>query len=97
TGAGVDAAQVSLTVLTKDLATGLDLMADILLNPAFPQTEIARRREAVLAAMKANEDQPGYVAMRGFTEFLFDGEPYGHLATGTPAGVNAITRKDIVG
>jgi zinc protease len=96
TAAGVDTAQLSLTVLAKDLAAGLDLAADVLLNPAFPEAEISRRREAALAAMKASEDQPGYVAMRGFTEFLFRGEPYGHLATGTVKGVQTIGRKSIV-
>lgn len=95
-GAGVDTATVGLTVVRKDLDTGLGLLADVLLRPAFPAAEVERRREAVLASMKANEDQPGYVAGRAFTEMLFRGEPYGHLAHGTPAGVKATTRKDIL-
>jgi zinc protease len=95
-GAGVDTAHLNLTVLSKDLATGLSLLGEVLLQPAFPSAEIERRREAVLAAMKASEDQPGHVASRVFTEFLFRGEPYGHLAQGTPDGVKAITRQDVL-
>lgn len=94
--AGVDVAQVALTVLSKDLEPGMDLLADVLLHPSFPEAEVSRRREAVLASMKASEDNPGFVASRAFTEFLFQGEPYGHLANGTPAGVKSITRGDIV-
>jgi zinc protease len=95
-GAGVDAAQLALTVLSKDLQTGLDILADVLLRPSFPEGEVSRRREAVLASMKASEDDPGYVASRAFTEFLFRDEPYGHLSSGTHEGLNKITRKDIV-
>ncbi len=96
TSAGVDGAQLALTLLSKDLRTGLDILADVLLHPSFPQAEVARRREAILAAMKASEDNPGYVASRIFTEFLFRGEPYGHLSIGTPEGVTKATRKDIL-
>jgi zinc protease len=46
--------------------------------------------------MKASEDNPGYVASRLFTEVLFGGEPYGHLAIGMPEGVMNISRKDIL-
>ncbi len=94
--ADVDYAVLSLTVLKKDLDTGLDLLTDILLHPTFPDAEVARRREAALASMKAQEDDPGYVAQRAFTETLFRGEPYGHLVIGTPESVRKLRRGDVV-
>jgi zinc protease len=93
--ADVDYAALSLTVLSKDLDTGLSLLTDILLHPSFPEAEIVRRREATLASMKADEDEPGRVAQRLFTETLFRSEPYGHLAVGTPEAVRKLTRQDL--
>ncbi|HYD49864.1 MAG TPA: pitrilysin family protein [Terriglobales bacterium] len=93
---GVDSAFASLKVLSKHLDTGLDLLTDVLLHPSFPAAEVERRREAVLAAMKAAEDQPGHVASRRFTELLFAQEPYGHSADGMPESVAKITRADLL-
>ncbi|HXQ24695.1 MAG TPA: pitrilysin family protein [Candidatus Acidoferrales bacterium] len=94
--ADTDYASLSLTVLGKDLDTGLTLLTDILLHPSFPDAEVKRRREAALANMKANEDDPGNVAQRVFVHSLFGDEPYGHLAIGTPPTVPGLTRKDLV-
>lgn len=94
--ADTDYALLSLTVLRKDLDVGLNLLTDILLHPSFPDAEVARRREAALATMKANEDDPGRVAERAFMETLFRGEPYGHLVIGTPESVRALNRGELV-
>jgi len=96
TSAQTDYALLTLTVLAKDLATGLDLLTDVLLHPTFPEAEIARRREAALASMRAEEDNPGSVADRAFLKALFGNSPYGHPVIGTPDGVRRLTRKDLV-
>jgi zinc protease len=94
--ADTDSASLNLTVLSKDLDTGLDLVTDILLRPTFPDAEVARRREATLATMKANEDDPGNVAQRAFLKALFGNEPYGHPVIGTPDAVRQLTRSDLI-
>ena len=93
--AGVDYAIVSLSVLRRKLAKGIDLLEEVLLKPTFPTQEIARQREATLAAIQASEDHPGQVANRAFTESLFRNEPYGHLTEGKPAALRSLTRTDI--
>ena len=94
--AGIDTASIDLRVLRKDLDAGLALLAEVLLRPAFPAGELTRRREAVLAAMQAAEDQPGWLAYRAFIGSVFGDEPYGHLVEGTPEAVAAITRRDVL-
>lgn len=96
TSADTDFASLSLGVLAKDLGTGLDLLTDILLHPTFPEAEVTRRREATLAALKEGEDDPGNVAQRAFVGTLFRGEPYGHLAIGSPGSVRRLTRNDLL-
>jgi zinc protease len=96
TSADTDYAAVTLTVLRKDFDTGLDLLADLLQHPSFPEAEVGRRREAALARIKASEDDPGQVAERAFVKTLFPDEPYGHEVIGTPEAVRKLTRKEII-
>ncbi|MCK6556629.1 insulinase family protein [Candidatus Binatia bacterium] len=95
-GADTDYALVTLSVLADHLEEGLNLLADILLQPSFPEAEVGRRREATLAGLKASEDNPGYVAQREFVRTVFPDQPYGHLVSGTPASVSRLTRDDVL-
>src|ERR1700728_4118015 len=49
--AGTDATNVSLDVVKKDLATGLDLMSDVVLHPAFRAEELERQRQQLLSSL----------------------------------------------
>jgi zinc protease len=93
--AAADYADISLRVLKKDLDVGLDLFADILLHPAFAGDELSRRKEAVLASIRAERDDPNEVAQKAFREALFDDEPYGSPVEGTESTVRRITRDDV--
>src|SRR5262249_16912128 len=93
--ADTDYAVVGLHVLRKDLDTGLDLLADVLLHPAFKSEELARQRDAVLAAIRADEDDPTSVAQKAFQRALFGETPYGHPEQGTDESVRRITRADV--
>ncbi len=95
-GTDEDFATTTLVVLKKDLDTGLGLLADVLLRPTFADAEVNRRREAALAGLHAEEDQPGQVAGRRFVETVFAGEPYGHPGQGSLKSVAALTRRDVV-
>jgi zinc protease len=90
-----DYAVVSLQVLRKDLDTGLDLLADVLIHPAFKADELARRREAILASIRDDEDNPTSVAQKAFLPALFDDTPYGHPDEGTAESLARITRADV--
>jgi len=90
-----DYAVVSLQVLRKDLDTGLDLLADVLIHPAFKADELARRREAILASIRDDEDNPTSVAQKAFLPALFGDTPYGHPDEGTAESLARITRADV--
>jgi zinc protease len=94
-GGGDDFAEVSLTILKKDLAAGLDLFQDILLHPAFAPQEMRRKVAEIRASLKSDEDEPMVVAARTFNKDLFGAFPYGHPIRGTQAGLAAITPKDL--
>lgn len=91
-----DFASVGLTVLKKDLDPGLDLLQDVLLNPVFDKDEIKRKVSQLQASFKTDQDEPGIVASRAFYRRLFGSHPYAHPPKGTPEGLKAIKRQDLV-
>jgi zinc protease len=94
--ADTDNATLNLTSLSKDLDSGLDVLADVLLHATFPGAEVTRRREATLASLQAEEDEPGRVANRRFLSLLFGNEPYGHPIIGTATSVRKLSRADLL-
>jgi len=72
---GRDYATLGLRVLKKDLDKGFDLFMEVLTQPSFPEEEIRREREKILAAIQSAEDQPGDVAQKEFQKTLFPQKP----------------------
>ena len=95
--AGRDGATVSLSVLKKDLRMGLDLLAEVLLTPAFPEAELKRRSEEIAAAIQRSEQDPGTVAARAMALLLYPGHPYSRPVAGTVESVKRMTRDQVVG
>src|SRR5574341_1212365 len=57
-----DGTTVSLAVLKKDLDLGLDLLAEVLLTPSFPEDELKRRVGEIEGALRRLEENPEAVA-----------------------------------
>uniref|UniRef100_A0A7V6A3C9 Insulinase family protein n=1 Tax=Desulfobacca acetoxidans TaxID=60893 RepID=A0A7V6A3C9_9BACT len=91
-----DFTSVSLTVLKRNLGPGLDLLKDILLNPAFSKDEIKRKVSQLTASFQTDEDEPGIVASRAFHRRLFGKNPYAHPPKGMPEDLATIDSKDLV-
>ncbi len=95
TGASENVASISMTVLKKDLATGLELLAEILTSSTFPRAEIDRQKQAVIGAIKAQEEDPGAVAGRAFAAALFPQSPYGRPVEGTEGSVKSLQAQSL--
>jgi len=94
-GSGQDTTSVSMTVLKKDLTTGLELLADVLTQSTFPQAEIDRQKQAIIASIRAAEEEPGIVAAKAFAAALFPDSPYGRPVEGNEASVKALQQKSL--
>lgn len=92
-----DLSEVDLTVLRKDLPKGLELLADVLLHPAFEKGEIARKVQELRAALQKRQEDPGEVAEEVFNELVFGRHPYGRPLEGRETTLAAITRDEIAG
>jgi zinc protease len=95
-GAGRDSAYVSLSVLKKDLPLGLDLLAEVVLQPLFPADEVARKVSEIQAGLRRSEQNPGTVAGRALGPMIFPGHPYGRPSAGTIESVGKLTREQVV-
>ena len=88
---------LSCTCLAEDLQAMLDIVADVLRYPTFPQDQIERRRATIVTAIRQDEDNPAAVAMEGLMRLVYpDGHPYGRPARGTIDSLARITRDDLV-
>ncbi len=95
-GAEEDYAMVGLTVLAKDVSQGLELMADAVLHPTFPPEELKRKVQQLLASFESDEDEPMVMARRAFDLRLYGQHPYAFPPKGTPQGLKAIQRQEVV-
>lgn len=85
-----------LSVLKKDLNLGFDLLSDIILNPSFPEDELNKKSERIKGSLKAQEEEPGFVASKEFKKTIFGSHPYGRLVQGSPETLDRIKRDDLV-
>ena len=63
-GAAADWINVTLGVLEPDLATGLALLADVIVNPTFPEEELELVRTRGLSGLQASLARPEVLASR---------------------------------
>lgn len=95
-GAGRDGATVTLSVLKKDLSLGLDLLAEVLQQPAFPPDELARKVADIQGALRRSEQSPETLAGRALGPMIFPGHPYGRPSAGTIESVGKLTREQVI-
>lgn len=95
-GGGIDFAHVNLTVLKKDIETGMDLLSDIILNPVFDPKEVKRQKEQVTASLINEKDDPRMVAAKAINKLIYHNHPYRYPANGDLETIPNITREDLV-
>ncbi|HEY8027105.1 MAG TPA: pitrilysin family protein [Burkholderiaceae bacterium] len=89
---------VNLNTLKATLPQSLDVYADLILHPAFPQNEFTRLQKDRLAAIAREKTTPQAIATRVLPELLFGkNHPYSFplSGTGTEAAVGKMTREDL--
>ncbi len=99
TGNSLDNSWVQVSALKANLAESLDLFADVVLNPTFPDDEIERLRQEQLAEIQSEKSTPIQMALRVFPKLLYgEGHAYSLPMTGSgdEESVAAISRDDLV-
>jgi zinc protease len=98
-GSELDSSVVTLSALKANLDASLDVFADVILNPAFPQADFDRLKKQQLAAIQREKVQPIGMALRVFPRLLYGKDhAYGLPLTGSgyESSVPKIERADLV-
>ncbi len=93
----LDTSSVFLSALKANLDDSLDIYADVILNPAFPESEFKRLQNLQLDAIQREKSQPMAMALRVLPRFLYGPDhAYGNPLTGsgTTEAVSKLTRAD---
>jgi zinc protease len=92
-----DTARLSISLLSQNLESGLDLVADSTQYPTFPTADLDRIRTTRLTALLQEEDDPFELSIRAGLRSLFGAtSPYGYPALGTAASLHSITDQQVM-
>jgi zinc protease len=97
TDASFERVVAAATVLKQDVDLGLELVADLLINPTFPEDYVAKEKSRTLAEIASAKDRPQVVAGWAFNELVYGTHPLHRPAQGYPETIERITRDDLFG
>ena len=94
-GIGGDAGTASMSVLKEDLDTGLAILADVLINPAFREDKIELEKVQHRSSIARRNDSARSITSREFQK-LIHGADSPYARTTEYDTINSITRDDLV-
>lgn len=94
-GIGPEAGGASLDVLRKDFARGLELLADVLMTPAFEEARVELAKLQAIEGIRRRQDQPQSIAGREFAKLLY-GAAHPLARESSVETVSRISREDLV-
>ena len=88
---------LSTETLTKHWGSALEMMAEVILSPDFPQHELDRLRREHLTDLHRSKDEPNAIAERLLAGLIYPtSSGYAHPVSGTEASIQAISRDNLV-
>ncbi len=94
-GATADATSISAEFMKKDVAKGLELVADAMLRPAFPDGEVKKLAAQRVDGIKSAKDRAAGVISQYYNAYLYGKHPYARPTGGDETSVASITREDV--
>ena len=96
TGFDFDSSSVSLSTLASTLDPALEIYADVILNPSFPESDFERLQKEALARIQREKTEPFSMAWRVFPELLYGpAHAYSTPASGYEQSVAGLKRSDL--
>ncbi len=94
-GASLDFTSGRAEFMKKDVSQGMDILADVLIHPVFPETEVTKLIRQEADGIKSAKDRAQQVVGLYFAHYLYGAHPYGRPTDGDENSLKAITRADI--
>lgn len=86
---------VNVETLSADFDRGLDLLADVLLNPTFPAAALEREQQIQIAGIRSQRDELLKSAAKAMRRAMFGDAGYGLDALGTEESVPRLKPADL--
>lgn len=84
--------------LSRHFPKALELVADVVQSPTFPEEELTRIRRERLTSLRRMRDDPTALAGRAAPGLVYGTESaYGHPLNGTEDALETLSREDLVG
>ena len=96
TGSLSDLTFVNAIAMKDSFGPVMELLADVVRNPAFAPEEIDRQKQQVISTLQVSTNDPDWVASVLFDRLVYGFHPYGLPNSGTPETMKAITREDLL-
>ena len=78
-------------LMGEHLATGVDVLADLIKNPDFKEAELEREKGVIIEEIREIEDTPSDIIFDYFTEQLFPNHPIGRSIQGSIENIRSLT------
>ncbi|NMM63191.1 insulinase family protein [Clostridium sp. P21] len=86
----------SITALNEELENGIEVLSDMLRNSIFPEKEIEKEREVILAEIRTSRDDIEDLSFKKVNEIAFDKSPLKYEIIGDEKSVKNLNREMIV-
>jgi zinc protease len=91
---GTESGSANLSVLAKDTKIGFQLLADMLMNPAFSEEKLKLEKDQIREDIRRRNDSPGQIIGREFSHLLYGDHPNGSILEWK--NVKDIKRNDLI-
>ena len=95
-GSGYHTSSFSGQGLVEDLDLLLELIAQSLRHPTFPQSQVEQMRGHIMTGLQMRASDTGQMALLSFRKALYGEHPYSRSQRGYDSTIPTITRNDIV-
>ena len=94
TGAGALTGTISANFLAKDTDMVVEILTDIIVNPAFAEDKIELQKKSMIESIRRKADDPWALGRREYAKIIYRNHPAGREAS--VETVSGLTRDDVV-
>lgn len=92
---GYDSFGLAASFFSRYLNDGMNLLADLVIDPAFPEEKLERERQLIINRINTEPDRPVQYAVNMLNQTVFPNSPYGFVKEGTVATVSGFTASEL--
>lgn len=93
---GLDSAEYHITVPVENFQKALEILVEMVMDPAFTDEELAREKEIILKEIRMHEDDPSSRQFQLLFAQAYRENVYRHPIIGESERLGALTREDVI-